>query len=187
MNTINPAYNDNDLVVLVDEWDRELGFMDKLQAHREGNLHRAFSVFVFNDDGELLLQRRAENKYHSGGLWTNTCCSHPRPGESVEDAALRRLEEEMGFSCELEDAFSFMYQSDMGNGLTEYEYDHVLFGRFNSIPNPNPGEVSGWKYLSMERIERELISDARVYTRWFQICFSQVMAHFQASIQKKVG
>ena len=128
-------------VILVDENDVEKGIMDKMEAHQKGVLHRAFSVFVFNYAGELLLQQRADHKYHSGGLWTNTCCSHPAPGEKIADAAVRRLYEEMGFNCELAHSFSFIYKAHFQNGLTEYEFDHVYIGYSDSIPALNKEEL----------------------------------------------
>ncbi len=176
-----------DQVILVDTNDNELGFLEKLEAHQKGLLHRAFSVFLFNSHGELLLQKRAQEKYHSDGLWTNTCCSHPRAGESVLAAADRRLKEEMGIESEMREAFSFVYRSEMENGLIEHEYDHVLFGSFDGIPDPNPGEVSGWKYLSLDRIESELGAKPEAYTSWFRICFMQVLEHFHKTYTKKVG
>jgi len=123
-----------ELVVLVDENDNEIGVEEKINAHRKGLLHRAFSIFVFNSKNELLLQKRAADKYHSGGLWSNTCCSHPRPGENLKDAAHRRLQEEMGFDCSLREVFSFLYKKSFDNGLTEHELDHVFFGKFDGIP-----------------------------------------------------
>lgn len=185
LNKLNPKTLEE--VILVDSNDNKIGTMEKLEAHEKGLLHRAFSIFVFNEFGELLLQRRALHKYHSGGLWTNTCCSHQRPGESNEEAARRRLMEEMGFDTELKDKFSFVYKCDMGNGLTEHEYDHVLFGRFNGIPDPNPSEVSAWKYLSLEQIEKEMETNPLTYTEWFKICFFQVLDHFNQTYSKAVG
>lgn len=160
-------------VVLVDPSDQVIGHMEKMEAHRKGALHRAFSVFVFNPRGELLLQRRAHNKYHSRGLWTNTCCSHPRPGESLLEAASRRLHEEMGMACSLETRFSFIYRSDLESGLIEHELDHVLVGWSDQKPRPNPREVLEWRYASPEVIREELMMDADRYTIWFRICFEQ--------------
>jgi isopentenyl-diphosphate delta-isomerase len=179
--------HDNEWVVLVDANDREIGVMEKIEAHRQNLLHRAFSVFVFNQRGELLLQRRALQKYHSGGLWTNTCCSHPRPGESIEEAATRRLLEEMGFECPVYDTFSFLYQCDMGNGLYEHEFDHVLFGEFNGIPAPDTTEVMDWKFSSMDEIERRMHSNPEEFTEWFKICFCQVMDHFNNINNRAAG
>ena len=156
-------------VILVDRNDNPLGTMEKLKAHEEGVLHRAFSIFLFNDNGELLLQRRNENKYHSGGLWTNTCCSHPKPGEKIIDGAKTRLMEEMGIEAPFKFAFSFIYKAEFENGLTENEFDHVFIGKFSGIPYPNPEEVSEWRYLSIESISQEIIENPKDYTAWFKI------------------
>lgn len=161
-------------VVLVDESDSELGTMEKMKAHRKGLLHRAFSAFVFNSKGELLLQQRALSKYHSAGLWTNTCCSHPRQGESVENAAERRLTEEMGMNCSLTTHFSFMYRVSLDNDLIEHELDHVLVGQSDQIPDPDPLEVAAWRYVSLDTIKDEIALDESQFTEWFKICFDQV-------------
>src|ERR1700741_4221085 len=158
-------------VILVDENDRETGTMEKMQAHVEAKLHRAFSVFVFNSANQLLLQRRAAGKYHSANLWTNTCCSHPRPGEKTVDAANRRLQEEMGIACRLEHVFNFIYKAELENGLTEYELDHVYIGNFEGTPKPDDSEVSEWKYESMETISEEMKQHPDQYTAWFKIVF----------------
>lgn len=163
-------------VILVDENDQATGTMEKLQAHKEGKLHRAFSVFIFNSEGKLLLQQRAKDKYHSPLLWTNTCCSHPRTGEVTKDAAERRLKEEMGFSCELEHAFSFIYKADMQNGLTEHEFDHVFFGSYNMEPKPFAAEVENWKYADMREIYQHIKQHPENYTAWFKIVFDRVYA-----------
>ena len=144
-------------VILVDENDHEVGLMEKMEAHRKGLLHRAFSVLVFNDNGELLLQRRAFGKYHSEGLWTNTCCSHPYPGESILEAGKRRLFEEMGFSCELTHEFSFLYKADLENGLIEHELDHVLIGFSDETPHLNLEEVSAFKWMSVDNIKSDIL------------------------------
>ncbi|MGC8851384.1 MAG: isopentenyl-diphosphate Delta-isomerase, partial [Candidatus Micrarchaeia archaeon] len=136
-------------VILVDENDRELGVGEKMEVHRNGQLHRAFSIFVFNSDGKLLIHQRAKEKYHSGGLWTNTCCSHPRPGEKLDEAIHRRLVEEMGFDCPLKEVFSFVYQVKFENGLFEHELDHVYIGKFDGDPKPNPAEVMDWKWVDL--------------------------------------
>lgn len=156
-------------VILVDENDRELGVMEKLEAHQKGLLHRAFSVFIFNQKKELLLQRRAMGKYHSEGLWTNTCCSHPAPGESLENAGKRRLLEEMGMDCELSHAFSFIYQVAVDNKLTEYELDHVLIGFSNRDPFPNCNEAMDFKWISLENLRKETEVNPDQYTAWFKI------------------
>jgi isopentenyl-diphosphate Delta-isomerase len=156
-------------VVLVDEHDRELGVSEKLRAHRDGALHRALSVFVFDDDDRLLLQRRAAGKYHSGGEWTNTCCSHPRPGEPVDEAARRRLREEMGIDCPVEKAFEFMYREDVGGGLIEHELDHVFVGRWSGEPRPDPAEADGWRWLSLAEAAEDASAHPERYTAWFRL------------------
>ena len=164
-------------VILVNEADEEIGVMEKLEVHQKALLHRAFSVFLFNNKGEMLLQRRAMNKYHSAGLWTNACCSHPRPGESVESAALRRTREELGINPQLEKAFVFTYRASFENGLTEHEYDHVFIGIHEGDINADPNEVSEVKYLPMSEIKNELASNANKYTAWFQIAFQKLQDH----------
>jgi isopentenyl-diphosphate Delta-isomerase len=164
-----------EFVILVDEHDNELGLMEKMEAHRKGVLHRAFSVFVFNDKGQFLLQQRAFSKYHSGGLWTNTCCSHPRKGESVLEAAHRRLNEEMGFSCALKEQFSFIYNRKLDNELTEHELDHVVFGTFNDAPILNPDEVADYTYIDKDTLIKEVQEHPEQYTEWFKICFDEVI------------
>lgn len=164
-------------VVLVDEHNNELGLMEKQEAHQKALLHRAFSVFVFNDKGELLLQQRALSKYHSGGLWTNTCCSHPRAGESTLAAAHRRLQEEMGFDCELEEKFSFVYRTPFDNGLSEHELDFVYTGQFNGIPNLNSAEVESFRWISMEHLLVEVHEHPEHFTSWFQIILKEYLEH----------
>jgi isopentenyl-diphosphate delta-isomerase len=161
-------------VVLVDENDNEVGLMEKMEAHEKALLHRAFSIFLFNDKKELLLQQRAFSKYHSGGLWTNTCCSHPRKGESIEEAADRRLMEEMGITAPMEKAFSFIYKARFDNDLTEHELDHVVLGTFNGTPEINPEEVADWKYASMDSIASDMKANPDKYTAWFRIVFDEV-------------
>lgn len=161
-------------VILVDEADRPLGVMEKIEAHRRALLHRAFSVFIFNRRGEMLLQQRAMDKYHSGGLWTNACCSHPRPGEDTRDAAVRRLFEELGFRTRLEKAFSFTYRAEFGNGLTEHEFDHVFVGVDDQEPNPDRREVSDYRYQSMDDIEAALRDRPEEFTSWFRLAFPLV-------------
>ncbi|MBC7931800.1 MAG: isopentenyl-diphosphate Delta-isomerase [Rubrivivax sp.] len=155
-------------VILVDEQDRELGASEKLRAHAEGVLHRAFSVFVFDRAGRLLLQRRASAKYHSGGLWSNTCCGHPRPGEETAAAAHRRLREEMNFDCELRAAFGFVYRAELDNDLVEHEYDHVFVGEFEGSPAPDPSEVEEWKWVSMDDLRRGLRDEPSQYSYWLR-------------------
>lgn len=162
-------------VVLVNEQDMEIGLMEKMEAHEKALLHRAFSVFVFNDAGELLLQQRAFGKYHSGGLWTNTCCSHPRPNERVADAAARRLMEEMGFTTALEKVFDFIYQADFSNGLTEHEFDHVFIGHYDGAIIPDPNEVHAYEYRTMESIQASLDAKEGLFTAWFEIIFPKMM------------
>jgi isopentenyl-diphosphate delta-isomerase len=155
-------------VVLVDADDRPLGTAEKLAVHREGRLHRAFSVFLRDDQGRLLLQRRASHKYHSGGLWSNTCCGHPRPGEATRDAARRRLREEMGVDAELEPVASFIYRETVGHGLVEHELDHVVLGRLEGPPRPDPAEVSEWRWVKLEDLRADLRAHPDRYTVWLQ-------------------
>ena len=162
-------------VVLVDDNDNQIGLMEKMEAHEKGLLHRAFSVFLFNSKGEMLLQQRAFSKYHSGGLWTNTCCSHPREGESVIDAAHRRLGEEVGFDCEIKKAFHFTYKSKLDSGLTEHELDHVYIGEYEGEINPNPDEVESYKYIAIDELKRDIHQNPQSYTEWFKICLEEVL------------
>lgn len=155
-------------VILVDDNDQVIGQMEKLEAHRLGKLHRAISVFILNSRNELLIQRRADSKYHSGSLWANTCCSHPRPEEEVVDAGKRRLKEEMGLTAELDHLYHFIYKAEFENGLTEHEYDHILIGYSDVIPEPNPIEVMEWKYTQLDVLEQALINDPKQYAVWFQ-------------------
>ena len=149
--------------------------MEKQEAHVKGLLHRAFSVFIFNDKNELLLQRRAVNKYHSGGLWTNTCCSHPRQNEKTKDAAKRRLLEEMGMRSTLKKQFDFIYKAKLDNNLYEHEFDHVFFGFTNDLPIINPEEVEDYTYKTLEDIGNEMKTIPDKYTEWFKICFREVV------------
>jgi len=155
-------------VVLVDEHDAEVGTAEKLAAHRSGVLHRAFSVFVFDESDRLLLQRRATTKYHSAGLWSNTCCGHPRPGEGTSDAAHRRLREELGFTCPLRHIGSFTYQAALTDGLVEHELDHVFMGRFDGEPIPHPAEVAEWRWIDLKDLGRELANSSQEFTAWFE-------------------
>jgi isopentenyl-diphosphate delta-isomerase len=159
-------------VVLVDENDAQVGTLEKQRAHLEGRLHRALSVFVMNSRGEMLLQRRAAGKYHSGGLWTNTCCSHPRPGEPVDEAARRRLREEMGIDVELVPLFEFTYRAPVGPGLVEHEYDHVFAGRYDGEPVPSVDEVDGWDWVPVRDLARRVNDDPEAFTPWFRVVFS---------------
>lgn len=166
-------------VILVDIYDNPLGTMEKMEAHIKAVLHRAFSVFVFNDRGELMLQQRAMSKYHSPGLWTNTCCSHPRPAEDVMQAAHRRLVEEMGFDCELTKRFDFVYKAQLEHGLSEHEFDHVLTGTYAGEPEINREEVMEWRWRSMNDIAADLKVRPEEYTIWFRIAFDRVHEYIQ--------
>ncbi len=160
-------------VILVDENDQFLGLMPKMEAHEKGLLHRAFSVFVYNQSGELLLQQRALSKYHTPGLWTNTCCSHQRKGESNIEAGKRRLMEEMGFTTDLKETTSFIYKAPFDNGLTEHEYDYILVGKFNGEPKPNPLEVESYKWMKLEQVKEDIDKNPHLYTAWFKIIFEK--------------
>lgn len=160
-------------ILLVDSQDNEIGYDDKMKVHREGLLHRAFSVFVLNHNDELLLQRRAMEKYHSPGLWTNTCCSHAYESETLVQSAHRRLKEEMGFDCDLKEIFTFTYRVEFDNNLIEHEIDHVFVGRFNGIPTPHPAEVCEWKYMPLEELEKDLESNTGNYTFWLKVAFQK--------------
>ena len=161
----------SEMVILVDKNDKEIGTEEKMKAHQEGKLHRCFSIFVFNPNGEMLLQRRAYSKYHSGGLWANTCCSHPRPGESVEQAAHRRLKEEMGFDCELKELSHFIYNAKLDHGLTEHEFDHVLIGKYDGEIRPNEDEVSEIMWIGTDNLKDEINKHPDNFTEWFKIAF----------------
>lgn len=163
-----------DQVILVNEKDEPLGTMGKLKAHETGVLHRAFSVFIFNDKGELLLQKRASTKYHSAGLWTNTCCSHPQPGEETLAAAKRRLKEEMGMDCVLIHKTSFVYKTEFDNGLTEHEFDHVFVGNYNENPVLNEDEAEDYKWMSITHIKADIKKYPNDFTSWFKIAIEQV-------------
>ena len=167
-------------VILVDEADNVLGEMEKMEAHQKGILHRAFSVFVMDSKNRLLLQRRALDKYHSPGLWTNTCCSHPRIDESTGQAAHRRMLEEMGFDCPLDEVFTFIYRASFDNGLTEHELDHVLIGFSGEIPNPNPEEVHAYKWMPLPEITKDIRNNPEMYTVWFRIAFDKVTAYLNS-------
>lgn len=166
-------------VILVDEQDNAIGSMGKMEVHEKAVLHRAFSIFIFNHKGEVLLQKRADNKYHSAGLWTNTCCSHPRPGEDTLSAAHKRLEEEMGFTTVLSKAFSFIYKAPFDNGLTEHEYDHVFTGTYNGPVHPNPQEVSDYCYQSMSAIKSNIEMQPGHFTEWFKIALPKLEQYLQ--------
>ena len=159
---------------MVDEHDNALGVMDKMEAHQKGLIHRAFSIFVFNSRGEMLLQQRALSKYHSAGLWSNSCCSHPLPGEEVKEAATRRLNEELGFETSLEKIFDFIYQVSFENGLVENEFDHVFVGHYDGAININSEEVNDYALKPMEQIREELKKKPENYTEWFKISFPKI-------------
>jgi isopentenyl-diphosphate Delta-isomerase len=161
-------------VILVDENDSQTGTMEKLEAHEKGLLHRAFSIFIFNGKGEMLLQRRTLNKYHSGGLWSNTCCSHPVPGEDIRSAAHRRLQEELGFDAPLERVFHFVYRTEFSNGLIEHEYDHVFAGIYNGEFTINQEEVMEAVHKSIRLIDYELKNTPEMYTAWFRLAFPKM-------------
>lgn len=161
-------------VILVDEADTAVGTMEKMEAHRKALLHRAFSVFIFNSKGEMLLQQRAAEKYHSAGLWTNACCSHPRPGEETHAAAVRRLKEELGFTTHLEKVFDFTYRSEYDNGLTEFEFDHVFIGMYDGVVYPNAAEVSDYSFRSPGAIRADLELHPQQFTTWFHLAFPLV-------------
>jgi isopentenyl-diphosphate delta-isomerase len=164
-------------VILVDAQDREVGVEEKLKAHLSGKLHRAVSVFIFNKQGETLLQQRAFSKYHSGGLWSNTCCGHPRPGETPLKAAERRLQEEMGISASLNKIFDFTYRAELDKGLIEHEFDHVFYGEFEGVFEANPQEVAAWKWMSMQDLEKAIQSESAHFTYWFKLIFPRILAH----------
>lgn len=173
---------EEDLIVLVNEKDENIGSIGKLEAHQKGLLHRAFSILIWNDNDELLIHQRAFGKYHSAGLWTNTCCSHPKINETILDAAHRRLKEEMGFDCELEHKFHFIYKVELENQLFEHELDHVLIGRYNQNPNPNTDEVKTYKWISFSDLKNEIAAKPENYTFWFK----EIINNFEDKIRIKV-
>jgi isopentenyl-diphosphate Delta-isomerase len=160
-------------VILVNEKDEPIGLMPKMEAHEKAVLHRAFSVFVLNSKNEIMLQQRAHHKYHSPLLWTNTCCSHQREGETNIEAGSRRLFEEMGFKTDLKELFHFIYKAPFDNGLTEHELDHVMIGYYNDAPNINPEEVEDWKWMPIEAVKTDIQNHPDLYTIWFKIIFDQ--------------
>ncbi len=160
-------------VILVNELDQQIGLMPKLEAHERAILHRAFSVFILNDKNEIMLQQRAHHKYHSPLLWTNTCCSHQRDGETNIQAGSRRLYEEMGFKAELKELFHFIYKAPFDNGLTEHELDHVMIGYYNDEPIINPEEVEDWKWMKIEDVQNDMLENPDDYTVWFKIIFDE--------------
>lgn len=176
---------EKELVILVNEKDEWLGSAEKLKAHKDGLLHRAFSVFVLNDNNEVLLQQRALDKYHSGGLWSNACCSHPRVGESTIAAAHRRLEEEMGFDCDVEQVFTYKYKADVGGGLTEHEYDHVFIGYYSGAVSINKDEAADYKYVPIDEVNCWLEKRPQNFTEWFRMIWPEFLKYFAQ--RKKVA
>jgi len=166
--------NEEEKVILVDENDDMVGTMGKMEAHKQGLLHRAFSIFIFNSKGEMLLQQRAITKYHSGGLWTNACCSHPMPGEKTQGAAQRRLMEELGFETPVEKIFDFTYKAEFDNGLTEHEFDHVFAGEYEGELEINPDEVNDFVYKEVSAIKNEMQTEPQKFTAWFHIAFPKI-------------
>lgn len=164
-------------VILVNEQDEPIGLSEKLQAHKDGVLHRAVSVFLFNKKGELLLQKRASTKYHGAGLWTNTCCTHPREGETSEACAVRRLKEEMGIDGEVKEQFSFIYKADVENGLIENEYDHVFFGIYDGKVDPNPNEAEDCTFASLDKVFTDAANNPEKYSIWFRIIIDKFRNH----------
>ncbi len=170
-------------VVLVNEQDVEIGTMEKMEAHRKGILHRAFSVLLFNSKGEMLIQKRAKKKYHSAGLWTNTCCSHPYPQEAIQAAAKRRLKEELGIDFQPEFAYKFIYKAPLNEGLTEHELDHVFIGTYNGIPLANKDEIETWKFIDMTSLRDEVESNPENYTPWFRL----ILKHEHLTVSQKAS
>lgn len=169
-------------VVLVDQQDQMIGVKDKLQAHYDGDLHRAFSVFLFNNNGDMLLQKRALAKYHSGGLWSNACCSHPFADESLEDAGARRLSEELGIESTVTHGFSFIYKAELDNGFTEHEFDHVLVAKCQQVPDINELEACEYQYMAMDRLLSLVQKQPQQFTAWFVLLMSE---HYQQLLEAK--
>lgn len=164
-------------VILVDEKDNQIGVEEKIAAHKKGKLHRCFSIFIFNSKGKLLIQKRAKSKYHSGGLWTNTCCSHPRPNHDIKKEAQKRLTEEMGIDTDLKEIFSFIYKAKLGD-LTEYEFDHVFVGKFDGAPRPNEEEAEDWKWVKPEDLKIDVREHPEKYTYWFKLVLDRVLKNY---------
>lgn len=166
--------NMSEMVILVDQNDKEIGLIEKLQAHQEGILHRAFSIFIFNEKNEVLMQKRASNKYHSPGLWTNTCCSHPRKGETLDEATQRRLKQEMGFIVDMKKIFDFIYKTPVGDNLIEHEFDHVFVGKYSGQSiKLNPEEVEEYKWMSLDNLTSDIENNPKQYTEWLKIAFKE--------------
>ena len=166
-------------VILVDSSNRQIGTMEKMEAHIKGELHRAFSIFVFNEEGKMLLHQRTDEKYHCGGLWTNAVCSHPKPGEKQVDALKRKMDQEMGFYSVVEKAFDFKYRAELGNGLIEHEYDEVYFAVYNGGFSPNPEEVKDYRFASIENIRSEIAENPELFTPWFKMLFERMSLYFR--------
>jgi len=164
-------------IIIVDKNDRPVGESSKEEAHKKGLLHRCFSIFILNDNNELLLQKRALTKYHSPGLWTNACCSHPKPGEKTADAAHRRLQEEMGFDCDIKEIFSFVYRAEFENNLIENEFDHVFFGHYDGKINPDIAEVDDYKWIDLKTLKKDIQNNPNLYTAWLKICFDKFLKY----------
>lgn len=171
-----------EMIILVDDFDNEIGAVEKLEAHVKGMLHRAFSIFIFNSKGELMLQKRACHKYHSGGLWTNTCCSHPNMGETMEEAIHKRLIYEMGFDCKLQKLKSFLYRAQLDNNLEEHELDHIFFGIYDGEPSINKDEVEQWKWIDLEKLRKEMEDKPENYTYWFKFAMNQIISKEELEI-----
>lgn len=182
MNLQSEPLHHKEEIVLVNESDEINGFENKWTVHQKGLLHRAFSIFIFNSEGELLIQQRAINKYHSGGLWSNTCCSHPAKGEQMQDAVNRRLREEMQMECKTKYIFKFKYQFHFANGLTEYEIDHVYFGKSDTLPQPDATEVMNWKYISLEALSQSIKEFPESYSEWLKICLPEVKKQVEKTL-----
>jgi isopentenyl-diphosphate delta-isomerase, type 1 len=165
----------DDKVILVDEANQVVGVAEKMRAHRDGSLHRAFSIFVFNSTRELLIQKRSAAKYHSANLWSNTCCGHPRPNESIDKAAHRRLNEELGFDCPLKLAFTFTYKASLGSNLFEHEYDHVFIGLSDQQPSPNPSEVDEWMWVNPQALTTDVKEHSDNFTCWLKLCLERAL------------
>lgn len=171
-------------IILVDKNDNEIGTEEKLKTHQQGKLHRAFSILIFNSKNELLIQKRAKTKYHTPGLWTNTCCSHPRKGKNIKEEAKKRLKQEMGFDCELKEIFTFIYKAKFKNRLTEHEYDHVFTGQFDGTPKPNPNEADDYKWISLEKLKKDIKKSPEKYTPWFKIILDKFIRKNKPIIPK---
>ncbi len=171
-------------VILADKNNRKVGIEEKIKAHQEGKLHRAFSIFIFNSKKDLLIQQRAKTKYHSAGLWSNTVCSHPRPGETYQQAAHRRLKEEMGFDCKLKKVFCFIYKTDFQNSLIENEYDCVFTGKFDGKPKPNAQEIMDSKWVSIEELKQDIIKNSDKYSVWLKIALEKIKSNHIKEVTK---